>query len=99
MGRVSRENSFQVQFTEEDIPGLNVSGVYFDGESYSSVAYATTLIMDTGERSLNLKITADKESYSPGELVTMELLLTDSQGNPLFVCKQLYNTQNMIFYL
>lgn len=80
--QVSRENSFQVQFTEDDIPGLNVSGVYFDGESYSSVAYATTLIMDTDERSLNLKITADKESYSPGELVTMELLLTDSQGNP-----------------
>lgn len=24
---------------------------------------------------------------------------SDSQGNPLFVCKQLYNTQNMIFYL
>ena len=36
--------------------------------------------------------------------VTPPLLLfrdyqSDSQGNPLFVCKQLYNTQNMIFYL
>ncbi len=79
---VSRENTYQVQFTEEDIPGLNVSGVYFDGKSYSSVAYATSLLMDTQERSLNLKITTDKQSYSPGDLVNMELLLTDSQGNP-----------------
>ena len=58
----------------------------------------------------NSKRTLEISNASPNEAGLLEikrnspLLLfkdyqSDGQGRPLFVCKQLYNTQNMIFYL
>ena len=80
--QVSEENRYLVQFTQGDLPGLNISGVYFDGQSYRSVAYATMIIMDPAQRALDLKITPDRESYAPGDQVNLELVLTDREGNP-----------------
>lgn len=71
--------SFNMQY--EDIPNVYVSAVCFNGISHIK-AHDVNIRYDFEEKNLLLKLEKDKESYAPGEEVTIKITATDKDGNP-----------------
>ena len=72
--------------------------------SVFSILHAHGITVHNSRRTLEISNASSNEAGLLEIKRNSPLLLfrdyqSDSQGNPLFVCKQLYNTQNMIFYL
>lgn len=82
---------YSFQFTKEHIPNVYVRGVFFDGRSYhvnysgwSMGGGSGTLIKYKSEdRQLNISVETDKEKYVHGEDVTLNVKVTDSDGQPV----------------
>ncbi|KNY26851.1 stalk domain-containing protein [Pseudobacteroides cellulosolvens] len=66
-------------FTENDIPNVSIKAVYFDGRSYnmSREFYALYKYED---KKLLLDAKLDKDSYKPGENVTIKINVKDLNG-------------------
>ena len=56
-------------------------GVWFNGRTYLAVNYGYQLRFLPDERELNIEIAPDAERYAPGDDVTLELTVTDQEGN------------------
>ncbi len=71
-------------FTQElkHIPELYVRGAYFDGRHVYSVERCT-IRYDAKDRTLSLKVAPDKESYRPGDKVTLTVSVADQNGAPV----------------
>ena len=72
--------------------------------SVFSILHAHGITVHNSRRTLEISNASSNEAGLLEIKRNSPLLLfrdyqSDSQGNPLFVCKQLYNPQNMIFYL
>ena len=72
--------------------------------SVFSILHAHGITVHNSRRTLEISNASSNEAGLLEIKRNSPLLLfrdyqSDSQGNPLFVCKQLYKTQNMIFYL
>jgi hypothetical protein len=82
--RVQDSHEYRFYFSENDIPNINLVGVYFNGRSYitSSTGWygSRSARFDTSERELDIKVTTDKEKYKPGETVKMSVAVTDKDG-------------------
>lgn len=71
---------FSAMFEETDIPNLYVTGVYFNGRTYYQTS-SHFIRFNNKERELDIAVTPDKESYRPGEEVTLNIKVMDFEGN------------------
>lgn len=78
---ISASSVYKYTFSDEYLPNLNLSAVYFDGRSYYS-AYTSHRVL-TSAKTAQVEITTPKETYAPGEKVTISVSLKDKDGNPL----------------
>lgn len=69
-------------YSEEDLPGLVVLAVRFQGGAYivtNEVLIRTRL----EERTIGVELTADRTRYKPGERATVSVRTTDAEGRPI----------------
>lgn len=71
---------YKFKFGKEDVPNVNVAGVWFDGENYK-VAWGSSADYDKDLERLNIDIETDEESYEPGDEVTLKVHVSDSDGD------------------
>lgn len=68
-------------FDEKLSPNYYVDGIMFTGKSY--IQSNCVVAYDYQEKSLNLKVETDKESYKPGEPCIVTITATDKDGKPV----------------
>jgi hypothetical protein len=76
---VSDSSTFRHAFRAADAPGIYVMGVRFTGSTYAPKA-AAWADFDSSQRAITVEVTADRERYRPGELVTLAVNTTDEAG-------------------
>jgi hypothetical protein len=78
----------ELVFKPEYAPGVSVAGAYFDGRHVypvSELNYGMGMSSwnyDTEDSRLNITIKPDKERYAPGGEVTLDIEITDNDGEP-----------------
>ncbi|MCL2121154.1 MAG: hypothetical protein FWH28_02770 [Clostridiales bacterium] len=80
---VTEENRYAFLFDERELPGANIMAVFFDGSRYLQAAYAASALPDPGDRALQLTMQTDKERYSPGDTVILDMQLRNHRGQPV----------------
>lgn len=73
--------TYMARLQPGDLPNTNVAGVYFDGRQYH-YAGEREFGVDPKEKTLKVTVTPDKESYRPGDTVTLAVAVTDKNGRP-----------------
>ena len=79
---VQADATLRFEFDEADVPSTTVLGVWFTGRTYLEVRYGYQLQFDPAERELDIEVTPGQERYEPGDTVTIDLLVTDRDGQP-----------------
>lgn len=79
---VENDAYYSFIFGSKHVPGVTVTGVWFDGNTYR-VGYGDYARLDTDSKKLDVKIQADKESYEPGEKVKLSIEVSDKNGKPV----------------
>lgn len=79
---VQADATLRFAFDEADVPSTTVLGVWFSGRTYVEVRYGYQLRFDPAERELDIEVTPSEERYEPGDTVTIDLLVTDRDGQP-----------------
>lgn len=79
---VISESEYKTRFTKDDVPNFYIQAIYFNGKGYIN-AGAENIRYDTNEVKLDIQMELDKESYRPGESVTVQLTAKDEKGNPV----------------
>jgi len=81
--------SFSYTYTADDVPGIFLQGAYWNGSRIFPVNH-TYIGFASNERRLALALNTDQASYLPGDTVTVDLAVTDREGNPqradLYLC-------------
>jgi hypothetical protein len=80
--QVSDNPKYSFTFATEQIPNVNVFGVYFDGYSYRE-AYSLSIPFAQDSKALEVKIQTDQAEYRPGDKVKLELQVTDVNNKPV----------------
>ncbi len=77
-------NTNQVKYTpiEDSVPNFNIVGAYFDGKHIFPVS-GVDFSLDYSDRILTLEVSADKESYSPGDTAKVTVKVKDQDGKPV----------------
>lgn len=78
------KSSYTFKFKDEHMPNVQATAVYFSGKGY--VSGSTNINYDMSEKNLVIKAETDKDSYKPGEKVTLKVYVTDIDGNPVKAC-------------
>ncbi|MEA3449362.1 MAG: Ig-like domain-containing protein [Patescibacteria group bacterium] len=76
---------YKFNFQKDDVPNVNLAGIYFNGRSYLSTQafyHGRSVSFDINERRLKIMVEPDKEKYLPGENVTLNLKVLDKDDNP-----------------
>ena len=72
-----------VAFSEKLIPNYYMTGAYFDGKNTWPLQ-VTSMVFDYNTRELALSISADQESFRPGDTVTVTVdVARKKDGNPV----------------
>lgn len=71
-----------IPFTKQSIPGFGVVGAYFDGRHIFPV-YEYTVGYDYRGSTLAMSVETERESYAPGEEISLTLTLKNAAGNPV----------------
>ena len=69
-------------FGSKHVPKANVTGIWFDGKTYK-IGWGDYAHLDTENKELQVNVNADKESYEPGEKVTLSIEVLDKNGKPV----------------
>jgi len=83
---LSNSGLYEFNFNKNDIPNINLVGVYFDGVRYLKTQtgyYGSSVRYDINDSRLKIKVNTDKEKYVPGEKVNLDILVTDKDDNPV----------------
>ncbi|MFA6427416.1 MAG: polymorphic toxin-type HINT domain-containing protein [Candidatus Magasanikbacteria bacterium] len=83
---IGSRGEYTVQFEQRDIPNVNIVGVYFTGTTYKSVEtgmYGSPVAYDSSSKNLKINISTDKQMYTPGQEVKLDVLVTDKNDNPI----------------
>ena len=104
-----RVNRFQVvrlsgKVARVDIPlvGTDMPNIFAKVGSFSQSAYdqsAVNIPVSTASRALKVSLTPDRESYGPGDTVTVNVQSTDSAGTPLSAEIAVWAVDKAIFEL
>lgn len=73
---------FDFEFTKKNIPNVYVDSIWFTGKKYEN-AYEGTALYKKDLKALDISVEADKDNYKPGEEVTLEVNVVDSDGKPV----------------
>ncbi|MDX1925469.1 MAG: MG2 domain-containing protein [Pirellulaceae bacterium] len=77
----SKSAVIEIAVTEADQPNFFVEAfTVYDGAVHQKIR---EIIVPPANRTLNVKLTADKPEYLPGEEAEIELLVTDPDGKPV----------------
>ena len=78
----SSQSSTTLTVTDAYAPNIYVYAVYFDGRAYH-LADFSQITFDKSVRELSIDIAQDKDAYRPGENVTLDLTVTEADGDPV----------------
>jgi len=84
--QVTGRHEYEFPFEASDVPNVNLIGVYFDGLSYHSTAasyWSQSAKFKIKNRELKIKVKRDKDKYSPGENVKLDIQVTDNNDAAL----------------
>ena len=77
------KNPLKFTFGERHAPNAQVFAYHFNGHTYhTSGMMAQRLRYNTKNLILNLDVTADQETYKPGDTATFTITAADMDGNP-----------------
>ncbi len=82
----SQNSEYAFPFEARDIPNVNLSGVYFNGETFIVAGtgwVGNSIQFDTDDKTLQIEIVTDKDRYAPGEEVGLEVATRDARGEPV----------------
>lgn len=78
---LSGRSEYRFNFKKENIPNVNLTGVYFNGVTYFEAgSYNDSVNYDYKDSELELDIRTDKESYLPGEEVVLDVQAKRKDG-------------------
>lgn len=86
---VQDESSYEFTFEEEDVPNTVITAVNFDGDYYRESG-AKDVQLNVDDRSIDLEVTGDKESYEPGEEVTLTIKSSEQAQVSLYLVDEAY---------
>lgn len=78
---VRTDPNYNFSFAEKNIPNINMGAVWFDGNAFRFTRYEASIQFDTSLRLMDVKVTADKASYKPGEKVVLTVHTTTGSSN------------------
>jgi len=78
---VKSQPAISLPFPEKYAPNFYMDSIVFNGKAF--IETSCVVVYDYDEKELNLDIKTDKDSYKPGENMTIELKATDKSGNPV----------------
>ena len=82
----SQNSEYAFPFEARDIPNVNLSGVYFNGETFIVAGtgwVGNSIQFDTDDKTLQIEIVPDKDRYAPGEEVGLKVATRDARGEPV----------------
>ncbi len=79
---VSSSDTFSFIQNKQYLPNVIVTGAFFDGRRVYPVS-SCNVQFDTREQSLKITAKTDKQTYRPGDAVTLELTTTNRTGAPV----------------
>ena len=78
--KIEDNPSHSSKFTDDFVPSMNISAVWFDGKTYK-IAWGNNAYLKLDEKKLDIEIKPDKEKYEPGEYVKLKIKVSDLDGN------------------
>jgi len=79
--QVTGKTALSMVFPENYAPNFYLYGIAFNGKTY--IKTNTAITYDNTEKKINLKIKTDKETYRPGDNMTITIEATDIDGKPM----------------
>lgn len=80
--KVQDSPKYNAVFQNKDIPNIGIwPGWFSDGHFHNS--YLENISYDSNERKLNIVITKNKQTYKPGDVVSLDIKVTDKNNNPV----------------
>ena len=76
-----KQKTIEEKLLPDDIPNVFVTAKSFTGEKYDSSN--ENILINTDFKKIIYKISTDKEKYAPGDQVTVNVLSTDINGQPV----------------
>ncbi|MBU0981808.1 Ig-like domain-containing protein [Patescibacteria group bacterium] len=73
--KVTEGPNYEMKFTKDMIPNVYVYGMRFDGKEYKAI-YGIAVPYKKSERALEVNVSSDKDSYEPGETVTLDIAVS-----------------------
>lgn len=73
---------YSFKFSKDDIPDVYIDSVWFNGLEYITPWSSGTAKYKREIQKLNIEIEGDQKEYLPGEEVTLDVKVTDSDGEP-----------------
>ncbi|MFA4814849.1 MAG: polymorphic toxin-type HINT domain-containing protein [Candidatus Gracilibacteria bacterium] len=83
------EPSYTFEFGEEHVPNVFLSTVLFDGTHYRESGFAN-VALNTEDRRMDLTVTADQDTYEPGEEVTLDIKASEAGQVNLYLVDEAY---------
>lgn len=80
--KTTEGTSFNYTFSKADIPNITICGAYFDGKNVFPVA-RDDLTYDPGEMQLTVATVPDRDSFTPGGEVHLDICVTDKNQKPV----------------
>jgi len=81
--QVGTQNPFTFDFAEMHVPNVTVYAYHFNGHIYrGGWQMNQRLRFNSQARALQINVTADRETYRPGDMSTLTVTVTDMDGNP-----------------
>lgn len=80
--RIQDTPKYNSTFQNKNIPNIGIwPGWFADGRFHNS--YLQNISFDANERRLNIAVTKDKQTYKPGDEVSLDIRVTDKNNNPV----------------
>lgn len=80
--RIQDMPKYNSTFRDEDIPNIGIWPGWFGGGRFHN-SYLQNISFDANERRLNIAVTKDKQTYKPGDNVSLDIRVTDKNNNPV----------------
>lgn len=78
---ISTKPNYSFIMEDKYLPNVHVTGVYFNGLTYKQ-SDEYNVVFDHEEKNLVIDASLDKDSYKPGDEVTVKISAKDKKGNP-----------------
>lgn len=80
--QVSDTPVYEQSFKESFVPNISVSAGWFEGGRFHN-SYPENISFDQNERRLNIEVSTNKPTYKPGDVVSLQIKVTDKSRNPV----------------